>query len=626
VFRHLQIVTLDFETYWSAQYSLKLKTYNTSGYIRDPQFKVQCVSIKVGNTDVVWYPHEHVDAALRSVDWQNSALLCHNSAFDGFILSDRYGIVPAYYLDTLSMARAIHSNSILASLDAVAKFYNVGNKLPNVLQRTKGVRDLSPDLMVQLGQYCAVDTELCRAIFEKMRHRFSDSEFDLIDLSIRMFCEPVLYVDMARAEKALKDELDEKSQKIAASGVSATTLGSNAALATELVRADPDLVVPVKWSVKQKKDVYAFAKGDLDFIALREHPNAAVRALVEGRLAAKSTIGETRAIRFIEAGKNGAKLPVLLNYCAAHTKRWGGGNKMNMQNLKSDGELRKSILAAPGWMIVSCDSSQIEARVLAWLADHHVMLTAFRDWDNGVGPDVYKLMASAIFNKPIEAITKDERFVGKVVVLAAGYGMGADKYEYTLAAGLKGPPMIVPNDRCREIIKAYRSTNDPYPKLWTKMDELLIRMVMHSESELKILKTTKNNSILLPNGLYLDYPGLEADFDQVNERFSNFKYYSLEEQTKKKAGEEVKGHHIYGGSLTENVVQALARIIVANQMLEIAKRYRVVTMTHDEVVCIVPEREVVEAEQFMLTEMRKTKDWYAEIPLNAEVESGAQYG
>lgn len=625
MFRDLQIVTLDFETYFSTTYSLKLKKYNTSGYIRDPQFKAQCVGIKMGTTDVVWVPHEHIHAALASVDWSRVALLCHNTAFDGYILHHVFGYTPRYYLDTLSMARAIHSNSIRAGLDAVCTFYGVGNKLPDTLQRTKGIRDLSPELMTALGQYCAVDTELCRAIFEKMRVGFPENEFDLIDLTTRMFCEPVLYVDVPRAERALQEELDEKSQTIAASGLSTKILGSGDAFAEALKEADPTLTIPTKWSAKQKKEVYAFAKGDLDFIALKEHPNKQIRALVAARLAAKSTIGETRAIRFIEIGKNGEKLPVLLNYCAAHTKRWGGGNKMNMQNLKRKGELRKCILAPPGYWVVACDSSQIEARVLAWLAGHTVMLQQFKDWDDGLGPDVYKVMASIIYNKPIEEITGDERFVGKVVVLAAGYGMGADKYEYTLAAGTMGKPMFVPNEQCRTIINTFRKVNSPYPMLWEQMNSLLVRMLLKSETEFKVLKTTKNNSILLPNGLYLDYPGLEASFDHINERYFDFRYYTLEEQEEKRRGEIVNGHKIYGGLLTENVVQALARIIVADQMLEIAKRYRVVTMTHDEVVCIVPENEVPEAEQFMLKIMRTTPAWCSDLPLNAECESGERY-
>jgi DNA polymerase len=524
------------------------------------------------------------------------------------------------------MARAIHSNSIRAGLDEISRHYKLGNKLPNILEKTKNKRDLEPELMIQLGQYCAVDTELCRLIFDKMRVGYPENEFDLIDLSVRMFCEPVLLVDTVRAQAALDAELKERDRLITKAEVDLKILRSSDAFAEALQAADPTLIVPTKYSEKQKKMVWAFSKGDLDFMELEDDANPRVRALVKGRLAAKSTIGETRAIRFLEAGRDGQKLPVLLNYCAAHTTRWGGGNKMNLQNLRRDGELRKSILAPPGYLIIACDSSQIEARVLAWLADHHEMLKAFSDWDAGVGPDVYKTMAAVIYNKPVDTITKDERFVGKVVVLAAGYGMGADKYEYTLAAGTMGTAMVVTNDKCRHIINAFRTKNNPYPKLWNDMEMLLIRMLMRREAEYKILKITKDSRILLPNGLYLNYPGLEADYNQVSERYSDFKYYTLKEQQLKRVGVEVKGKKIYGGLLTENVIQALARIIVANQMLEISKELKVVTMTHDEVVCVVKESEVEQATQFMLTEMRKTKDWYADIPLNAEAESGIRYG
>jgi DNA polymerase len=205
--------------------------------------------------------------------------------------------------------------------------------------------------------------------------------------------------------------------------------------------------------------------------------------------------------------------------------------------------------------------------------------------------------------------------------------MGADKYEYTLAAGLMGPPVIVTSDKCRAIIKAFREKNDPYQTLWNDMEMMLVRMVEGVPRPYKLLEVTKEFSIKLPNDLYLHYPGLEGDYDPHEQRYSNFKYYSLEEQEKKAAGDtEVKGRKIYGGLLTENVVQALARIIVAEQMLVISKELRVVTMTHDEVVCIVPENQVRDAEQFMITEMRKPPVWALELPLNAAAESGVHYG
>jgi DNA polymerase len=632
MFRDLQIVTLDFETYFSAEYSLKLKKYNTSGYIRDPQFKAQCVAIKMGDDPVVWIAGERVPVALKFVNWSKSALLCHNTAFDGYILAYHYGIIPAYYLDTLSMARAIHSNSIGASLSAVSRYYGVGNKLPDILNSTKGVRDLPPNTLTKLGTYCAVDTELCRKIFDIMRVNFPEREFDLIDLTLRMFCEPKVILDLPLVLEALDEEVTSRQKKMDAAGVDITTLRSDQQLAEALTQAGlPAEEVPRKWSVKQEKEVWAFAKGDLEFTALREHPNQAVRALVDGRLAAKTSYGESRALRFLEAGKDGKPWPILLNYCGAHTTRWTGGDRMNPQNLKRGGKLRKAVMAPPGYVIIACDSSQIEARVVSWLADHHKMLHAFKTWDDGTGPDVYKLMASKIYGKPLETITKEERFVGKVVVLGAGYGMGADKYEYTLAAGLMGPPMVVPNNECRQIIGLYRSDNPEYPKLWQLMDHCLFYMTNKKKHSYKVLEMTDDFRILLPNGLYLNYPGLEGDYNPNTEVISNYRYYTLEEQEKRQRlkgdeRDEIKGSKIYGGLLTENVTQALARLIVADQMLTISKELPVVTMTHDEVVCIVKEAEAEQAAQFMLTEMRKPPSWCMDLPLNAEVEYGVRYG
>jgi DNA polymerase bacteriophage-type len=482
----------------------------------------------------------------------------------------------------------------------------------NVLEQTKGVRDLPPELLAELGKYCAVDTNLCREIFDKMRVKLPEAEFDQIDLTLRMFCQPTVVLDLPLVQKALDEEITARQAKIDATGLTHKELRSDLSLALALVDADlPPEEVPVKHSVKQKKTVFAFAKGDLAFTALKEHPSAKIRALVEGRLAAKTSYGESRALRFLEAGKGGRPWPILLNYCGAHTTRWTGGDRMNPQNLKRGGVLRNAVMAPPGYVIMACDSSQIEARVVSWLANHHEMLQAFRDWDAGTGPDVYKLMASVIYSKPIEEITAEERFIGKVVVLGAGYGMGADKYRYTLAAGTMGKPVDISEEESKKVIKAYRATNEPYGKLWKQMDYLLYYMLEGHREEFKSMVITKEQ-ILLPNGLCLFYPNLDADKEGGTGTYSNYTYGKYQSK-------------IYGGLLTENVTQALARVIVADQMLAISKRYRVVTMTHDEVVCLVKEEEAKEASEFMVAEMRKTPSWCTDLPLNAQVEYGQRY-
>lgn len=617
--KYSQIVTVDFETYFSAEYSLKLKRYNISEYIRDPQFKLQCMAIKIDDGPTQVHYGDEIEDALVGIDWSTSALLAHNTAFDGFILSHHFGITPAYYLDTLSMARAVHSNSIRARLDDVATFYKIGNKMPDVLMKTQGILDLSPELAKQLGKYCAVDVDLCYEIFQLMRPEFIEAEMDLISLTTRMFCDPVLLVDIPRAELALKKELEDRAALIAKTGEKEKNLRSANKFAQALGALG--VIPPMKPSpTNPRKQTFAFAKSDLEFQELLEHPNEAVRDLVAARLAAKSTIEETRAIRFIQAGSFRRKLPVLLNYFGAHTSRWSGGNKMNLQNLPRDGELRKSIVAPEGYQIVWCDSAQIEARVLAWLADHAFLLNLFAS-----GQDVYKHQAATIYRIPFDSVTGDQRFVGKVCTLGLGYGMGVDKFQYTLATGTMGPAVKLSIEVCREIVGNYRVANLQIPRLWSTMNEHLGRMVNNIPSTLKCITFYKEH-ILLPNQIKLHYPNLTSDWDNINERYTEFRYYTLENAVKQRMGFEHKSKKMYGGLLTENVVQALARIIVANQMREISERYRVVLFSHDEVVCLVKDEELEEAKRFMLEVMSRPPDWGENIPLNAEVESGVTYG
>lgn len=625
--RYEHVITLDFETYFSQDYSLKSGSLNTSSYIRHLEFKVQCVGIKIDNEPVAWYRDRDVDRALRSIDWSRSALLCHHAAFDGLILSHHFGIVPAYYLDTLSMARALHSNALGASLDTVASFYKLGNKLPDVLSKTKGLRDLPDDLMQSLGQYCALDVELCRLIYEKMRSGFPQAELDLIDMTVRMFCDPVLQIDIERVGLALVQEQIEKQRAIDNSGVTLEVLSSSDKFAHALLSLGID--PPTKISPRTEKVTWAFSKTDLDFIELKGHHEPKVRNLVTGRLAAKSTIGESRAQRFLEVGRDGQRLPVYLNYFGAHTGRWSAGNKMNLQNLKRGGELRRSILAPEGHVIVVADSAQIEARVTAWLAKDAELLLLFAE-----GADVYKHMASLIYNLPTEAISKEQRFIGKIAVLGLGYGMGWAKFKHTLATGAMGPAVDMSDEDCQQIVRKYRYTRMPIVKLWNQMDAILHRMVIKRSGEFYPLKYDDECRIWMPNGLYLQYPFLTAEYDPIGDKMVNYQYFDYVTGIRNRmTGTQPKpqdGKKIYGGLLTENVVQALSRIIISEQMLRISNQLkeqgdftggpyrRVVTMTHDEIVVTVPKEEGQATLDMMISEMRTPPDWCADLPLNAE--------
>ena len=601
------VVTLDFETYYGDKYSLTAKDMNTSEYIRDERFKVHMVGIKVGNQPTKVYLEHEVAAALAAIDWTTHALLCQNTAFDGLILSHHYGIVPALYLDTLSMSRALHGPATKHNLDTIAKRYGFAGKVrQKALSNTKNIRDLSerPDLIASLSEYCADDVNDTHGIFWKMYEGTSDDELELIDITVRAFCDPVLLVDTPRVEAELEKEIAGKVAALLISGVDKERLLSAEKFADELRKLG--VTPPMKISKATGQPTYAFASTDRGFIALGTHSDPRVVNLHKARLLVKSTIGETRAGRFLEAGRDGMKLPVMLHYCGAHTFRWSGGNKMNLQNLVRGGELRRSLLAPPGSVIVVADSAQIEARINAWLSDELGLLEAFRQYDAGTGPDVYKVTASGIFGVPVDQVTSFQRQVGKVVFLAAGFGIGTDRLKDTLELGLMGAPIVLGDFNEYEKAKwGYRNKYRNIVNMWDTARRLLFKMTVaqgaQSAGEYKCLKFGKD-WVRLPNGMFLRYPNLRTDQN------GGLEFDVLNGPTR-----------IYGGLFVENIVQALARVVIADQMLAIKRLgYRVVTMTHDEIVVVCPEDKAEQCKADMLRIMSTPPTWAPTLPLSAE--------
>ena len=596
------LVTLDYETHWGKYYTLSGKM-NTSEYVRDDRFHVHGVAIKKGNDKTLWYTGRNIALALKEIDWSKTAMIGHNTAFDGFITSEVYGHKPAFYIDTLSMSRATRGHATRHDLDTVAKAFGHGGKVKrDALANTKDKMQLTKDEEAKLGGYAVDDVDDTYKIFWDMYPHMPDDELRLVDITMRMFCDPVLEIDIPRVKAELENELGAKAAALLRSGAQVDDLMSNDKFARLLQAAGVQL--PQKISPSTGKLTYAFAKSDLAFQELMKNGNDKVRALCEARLKVKSTIGETRANRFLEAGRDGMKLPILLNFSGAHTHRWSGGNKMNLQNLKRGGELRRSILAPKGHVVVVADSAQIEARVLAWLSQQMDIVNAFANKD-----DVYKLMASAIYGVPVEEITKDQRFIGKICVLGLGYGMGPQKLQQTLKVGNMGPSVDISEDECRRIVNIYRQKNWKIKAFWKKMDQVITNMTLGIESKEGPLEVGKG-FIRLPNGMFLQYFGLHgtAEITRDDLVMTETTYLTRTGRTK-----------LYGGLLTENVVQALARVIIAEQMLKIHDAgYRIVTMAHDEIVIVAKKKDAEKALDFMIKTMSTPPDWAPDLPLAAE--------
>ena len=604
----MNIITIDFESAYGGD--LGFKTQTTEEYVRDPRFEVIGVAVQINAGEPEWFSGSMTDTAvfLKQFDWANSLALAHNAVFDGFILSEHFGIKPKGWLDTLSMGRALHGTNVGGSLAVLADHYGIGEKGTQVKQYINYFRKtFTPEELADYGSYCCNDVALTWDLFGHMSQGFPKTELRLIDLTVRMFTDPVLRLDPVMLRAHLNNEQSRKEDLLR--NFDKDTLMSNPQFA-DLLRG-LGVEPPMKKSPATGKLTYAFAKTDEEFKALLEHPITAVQALVAARLGTKSTIEESRTERFIGISQRGP-MPVPLRYYAAHTGRWGGDDKLNLQNLPRTSPLKKSILAPDGYLMIDSDSSQIEARTLAWLAGQDDLVEAFDR-----GEDVYKIMASAIYGKGIADITKSERFVGKTTILGAGYGMGAAKFQVQL----KTFGVTIELDEAKRIIDTYRRTYPKITALWKAAGGILEAIINDQSTELGrngLLKIEGKAGILLPNGLYLRYPNLRLSTNEEDGK-SEYVY-----DTKK--GKATIPNRIYGGKVVENVCQALARIIIGDQMLMIAKKYHVVMTVHDAIACIVPEAEVENATEYVELCMRMRPQWGPELPLNCESGSGKSYG
>ncbi len=664
-----RLVSTDFETYYDDEYTLK--KLSTSEYVRDPRFKAQMVFLQIGDKPGKVYGPKQIAAALRKINWATHALLSHHTQFDGLILSHHYGIVPSYYYDTLSMARGLHSNEIGAGLEEVSMYYGGTGKLKDILGLTKGVLNWSPELFKQVTPYCTNDGVEMLRVFDCMTPAMPVEEMDLIDLIVRMFCDPVLKLNIPRIEKELAREIRERDEllasiidlapykadltvykkvltKTAERALPAAEhdqlmvrriIGSNERYAN-ILRAEgvePPQKISPAWMKRSREEreteeglaakwTYAFAKDDLDFsnlpdtteywnetydledldqVKLMAAKSARLRKLVDARIAVKSTTNITRAERFLISGKDGMCLPVYYAYSRAHTHRLGGGDKRNLQNLQRGGELRQSIEAPPGYSLVVGDSGQIEARVNAYLWGQEDLLRVWRDARADDVEDAYTRFASAIYERTITKDDKMERFVGKVCVLGLGFQMGAAKLQITLAKGaLGGPPVFFDLTRCIKIVNTYRRVNNKIVTGWTVCSNIIEDMAAGRTGAHGPIGW-EANKIWLPNGMCLHYPDLKKA--KGDKGWDEWTY---------KAGDMRK--KIYAGLACENLVQALARIIVMYQMLDLSRTDRIVMTTHDEMVSCVKTHEADKSFRRMMTAMLKPQHWCMDIPLAAE--------
>lgn len=650
------LIVLDFETAWDKK-EYTLSKMSTEAYIRDPRFKAWGLSWKYYGEGVAqWVSHRDVPAFFQSIDWSTTGALAHNSQFDISIMSWVYGHVPCFIMDSLSMARALRGVEVGNSLDRLAAQFGLPPK-GDAIHSTDGILDeLPPHVERELAEYCNHDVFLCEGIFDNLLPGYPAKELRLIDLTLRMFVQPTLRLDPVMLREAIEEERIKREGLLARLGFAEKDLASNPKFAAILrsIGIEPPMKKkkPTPTTPNPEGMTYAFAKNDALFQALVNHDNEDVALLCETRLAVKSTLERTRAQRFLDISQRGT-LPVPLNYYGAHTGRWSAsrGSGLNMQNLKRGSFLRRSIIAPAGHLLVVCDLSQIEPRVLAWLADYRDLLQIFAS-----GKDAYAAFGAKMFGIP--GMTKDShpllRQSAKSALLGAGYSLGWASFAGQLLTGFLGAPpvlydrgfakqlgvtgkmvkdfmsyephmikaleiprlctdeeIIVHCVAAKRIIDVYREEAEPVVDFWGLCDDVLVRSLVGGREFKHKCLTFQKEQILLPNGLHLRYPELTGKPDEKGRV-----QWTYGDKHKK----------LYGGKLTENIVQAVARCVMTDGMLRIQKRYPCVLTVHDEAVVAVPENEAAEAEKWVLAQMIKEPSYLPGIPLAADTGVGERYG
>ena len=645
------ILTIDFETRWDkADYTLSKMT--TEEYIRDIKFLAFGACIHEYGTDrpTQWYGGDELHRILSTYDWARTAVLAHNAQFDIAILEWVYGVHPCFIFDTLSMARALRGVEVGNSLAKLASDFGLPPK-GTAVYSTDGLVQLTPKIEAELAEYCTHDVHLCERIFGQLIQGYPSKELRLIDLTLRMFTNPMLVLDPDMLADALLSEKEQREALLARLKIDESQLASNPQFAAILNKLG--VPTPYKKSKTTGEQTLALAKTDALFQAMLNGDNEEVALLCEARLKVKSTSERTRAQRFLEISTRGT-LPVPLSYYGASTGRWTAarGSAINMQNLKRGSFLRKAIMAPEGHVCVVGDLSQIEPRVLAWLADYDDLLHIFN-----AGGDPYAMFGSQMFSIP--DMTKEsnpvERQSAKSALLGCGYQMGWASFSAQLLVGFLGAPpkrytkqeakqlgvtgdyierflewednaikmneiphtctaqeLMIHCVAAKKIVDMYRATAYPVVGFWELCQNLIQKSLADGEEYRHKCLLFRKGEIVLPNGMSLLYPNVRQQKDKESGR-SQWVYGP--DATK-----------LYAGKITNNVTQGTARIVMTDGMLRVAKRYPVVGTVHDEQIVIAPEAHAQEALAWVLEQMTLEPKYLPGIPLAADGGVHRRYG
>lgn len=571
--------------------------------------------------------------------------------------------------------------------EITAEYLERINLTPSGKKRTgKAVKDPRKivtdaiDLYRRFSEYCDNDVEICRAGFYEMVKLLSKDELKYQDMILRCVLEPKLKFDLPLLKDALKSgkekvrdavrpiadkwyhgDMQSGKDALLSTGKLAITMKAMGGMTQDEVDdhiarygvdPEPAFIIPTKVSEKKSAKAgrsvydYALAKKDPGMVELMTNPYPDLQELMASRrtVVYYNNYELPRLERFINEMEYMGIVGMPLKVSGAFTHRLGGSvfNIQNMSSGRNEGQeatLRKSIIAPDDQVIIGADSSQIEARVLAFMANETIILEEFR---NGIDP--YCAMAEKIYGVPADEINRRRkdpndphheeaslwRQAGKAARLGLGYSMGAQAFvDYAATLGV-----TITLEESRRIVNVYRTTYAQTSGLWDMCKDILTRLVGGESGYFggpdgklfyfdgsRFIGGKRVPGIRLPDGMWLNYTELqmrERTYPNGDKAW-NFCYYGID------AGMPM-WTWIYGGKVVENLCQALAFAIMKYQAMLIHQRYRIAFNVHDEWVTVSPEAEAEVALQYVVGCMKQLPTWATGCPIDAEGTYAKSYG
>lgn len=646
----MNILVLDFETYYDRSFSLKKQTIPE--YVADPRFHVHGLAIRLPDGN----PTFRTDVACSLDDLrrrfgehlERTTVVSHHAHFDGYILKHRFGLCPRYYIDTLLMANHVHGRRSTSgrsvSLSDLAERYGLGTK--GDLDFMCGVRYPNERQLAQLASYANQDVNLTWGLCERLLAEMSRPEVEIPILmhTIRMFTERSIRVDVQGINELERQVIERMEGCLQRAGVTAEMVTKDKEFSGLLKDALGRTGRRLPMKMGKNGEIPATAKTDEEMQALVADHDPAVANLADARLAKKGAdqslarLGTLR--RIVQA--TGGTLPPYLVYYGSHTGRFSGGGGFNIQNLPKgglEGEIRNLLVPQPGQVFIIADLAQIEARITAWLAGEQVMLAAFQE-----GRDVYSEFASLTFGQNVRKANDNDsadlrlrltslREVGKQAVLGLGFGMGALKF----MAQLRAKPLVAPLFdagqltalMCRQIVDSFRNTYRAIPLLWNSLEWALRRSIDSLPTDLGWLSIDQRGSVtrvFLPSGRAIRYEDLRLEPGERAVHYlgnDGMVHEFTPDEPSMVYGRE---DHLYGGKLCENIVQAIARDLLVEAILRLeARGLRVIFHVHDEVIVEVPATDAEAARQLVDAELSRQPEWAPGLPVKCEARVMERY-